>query len=106
MAEQLNLDEVVRILKDKGIDAYVEQTGGGTATIFAGNQFIDGYGTNRYQACAGPGWFEGPNFTEARADTSEFYVGPDDDGVAEPVDADASWDEARAAEAIAAVVAR
>ena len=65
--------------------AYVEYTGGGTATIYAGPKFINpeddpGYG-ERYTLIAGPGWFEGEI---GKVSLEEFYYGPDDDGFAEP----------------------
>lgn len=74
----INMDNVVAVLRDRGYDAYVEQTGG-CATIFAGDQLTideaDGYA--RWSAKAGPGWFEAPSWTFARASTAEFYVGYD-----------------------------
>jgi hypothetical protein len=77
----INLDKIVEILKAQGIPAYVEQTGGGCATIFAGVKFFDpGDGYDRYPAVAGPGWFEGPDYTEARACHEEFSIGWDDSG--------------------------
>lgn len=105
----IDMDRVVELVRRADTFAYVEQTGGGTATIFAGpvacgfcNQDApegvgpfgtrlpwdgcpvgyDGQGGDhdwRYAACAGPGWFEGPNWTTARGDKRDFYIGPDDD---------------------------
>ncbi len=101
---EINLEQVCDILRDKyGVTSYVEQTGGGCATIYAGpRREVDG--ESRYAASAGPGWFAGPGWINGRAHTDEFYVGPDDDGESEYVSAQDDWDEAKAAEAIAAVI--
>jgi hypothetical protein len=73
----IDLDLVVSYLKRADIFAYVEQTGGGTATIYAGPTHMeDGYG-KRFAAIAGPGWFEGPAWTGGRGYMDDFYVGPD-----------------------------
>lgn len=86
--KDINLDEVVRLLQaEHGIaNAYVEQTGGGCATIYAGPQHTDGNGDQRYAVAAGPGWFAGPGFTVARATPADFYIGPDDDGESEVIE--------------------
>jgi hypothetical protein len=114
----IDLDEVVRILKDEHqVPAYVEQTGGGTATIYAGWWFmnqepqyrwedgeriqVDAESVPRFPAIAGPGWFEGPGWTKGRATVDDFYIGPDDDGEADPVTATRDWTERDAAAAIA-----
>lgn len=76
----IDLDAVVAILNHRGHFAYVEQTGGGCATIYAGPQFHDDEGYKRYAAVAGPGWFNGPGWTLAAADCRDFYIGADDDG--------------------------
>src|SRR6187397_1123417 len=92
----LNLDLVVHILSEAyNVPASVDQTGGGVATIMAGTPMPDDNGDERYQACAGPGWFlqhptrtaEGLTgwFAQGRADNTDFYIGPDDDGQAEPI---------------------
>jgi hypothetical protein len=60
-----------------GIPAYVEHTGGGVATIYAGKPDDAG----RYAACAGPGTFAHRFYGGAHVgDSADFYVGPDDDG--------------------------
>lgn len=78
---EVDMDKIVSIVRDDyGIPAYVEQTGGGTATIYAGpTHHEDGWGT-RHAAAAGPGWFAGPHWTKGRGIVSDFFVGPDDDG--------------------------
>lgn len=80
----VDLEHVCRLLAAEGIPAYVEQTGGGVATIYAGQPREDEDRGHRYPVIAGPGWFEGPDWTEGRADTRELYVGPDDDGEVTP----------------------
>jgi hypothetical protein len=89
MGKVLHLGKVTEALREQGIPAYVEQTGGGVATIYAGESFerqepryvwrpvtgdegpdaivsdgkvriLDGTTTEtRYPCIAGPGWFEG-----------------------------------------------
>jgi len=82
---ELNMDQITSILNRYGVPAYVEQTGGGCATIYAGTAYPDDKGQDRYDAVAGPGWFDGPGFTLPRAETEEFYIGLDDDGESDPV---------------------
>jgi hypothetical protein len=86
----IDMNAIVADLVRRGIPAYVEQTGGGAATIYAGTPWHEeGYG-DRYPATAGPGQYM---FGGARpvADLRDFYIGPDDDGdtlpPAVPVDA-------------------
>jgi hypothetical protein len=87
-----DLDAVEVLLRDKHgmTDAYVEHTGGGTATLFGGGQRRDEHGDLRWGICAGPGWFDPPMGTpggcRSYATLDEFYVGPDDDG-------DTPWSE-------------
>jgi len=101
----IDLDKVCRILKSRyNVASYVEQTGGGCATIYAGARIPDGDGEERFQACAGPGWFEGPGWSNGRANTADLSVGPDDDGQADPVVADPDWDEQRVALEIVKVI--
>lgn len=76
----LNMDRVVELLKAKGVSAYVEQTGGGVATIFAGPSYEEpDYGT-RYAACAGPGTYGWRPEDASMGHTDEFCVGADDYG--------------------------
>lgn len=83
---EINFDRVVEILRTThSVTAYVEQTGGGTATIYAGpTREEEDWGT-RYAAVAGPGWFAGPGWTEGRGIAEDFYIGPDDEGYEMPV---------------------
>lgn len=85
MTSTIDMDAVADLLNVAGVAAYVEQTGGGCATIYAGPTHTDEHGDERYAVVAGPGWFDGPAWTCARAAVGDFYIGPDDDG--ENVDA-------------------
>jgi hypothetical protein len=77
-------DEVVRILAERGIEATVAQTGGGTATLFAGPMHVYAKGDPTMDgvefaaAAAGPGWFEGPAWTRSKFSTAELSIGHDD----------------------------
>lgn len=74
----IDFDAVCVELHKMGHKAYVEQSGGGTATIYAGEPFpFDGDVT--YPALAGPGWFDGPNWTLGRGVCGDLYIGPGDD---------------------------
>jgi hypothetical protein len=75
----VEFDEVVRRLEAEGITAYVEQTGGGTATIYVGEATEDEHGDRRFPCAVGPGWFEGPGWTLGRGHNHDLYVGPDND---------------------------
>lgn len=79
---RISMDKVCQYLQRAGIKAYVEQTGGGTATIYAGTMGTD----MRWPAVAGPGWFNGVGFTEAEGDSDDFYIGADDDGESAAID--------------------
>lgn len=101
---KVDMDKVCDILKERGIPAYVEQTGGGCATVYAGEPWDEEGWGKRYPALAGPGWFEGPGWTNARGDTDDFCIGLDDDGVGEFTMAEKVWDEARIADEVARYV--
>jgi hypothetical protein len=75
----VDLARVAEILNARGVEAFVEQTGGNVATLFAGPERDgpDDWGKVRSAAC-GPGWFEGPDWTLPRADWAELNVGVDD----------------------------
>jgi hypothetical protein len=74
----LDLDRIAEHIRERGFRAYVEQTGGGVATIYAGND-------THYLAAAGPGWFSGPNWTKPLAHTSDFSIGLMDEEDGDPV---------------------
>lgn len=73
--DTFDMDELTTLLVRRGVSAYVQQTGGGCATVYIGN-IINDY----YEMAAGPGWFNGPAWTLPRARWGDFYYGPDDDG--------------------------
>jgi hypothetical protein len=104
---ELDLDEIVTVLREEhDVEAHVEQTGIGRATIYAGTptrvectctrtenvtphddtcQVPARGGDLIYPACAGPGTF-GWGARPSTASLSEFYVGADDQGMTNPVD--------------------
>ena len=74
----IDMSEIAALVQRAGVKCIVEQTGGGVATIFAGEEIEPG----RYQAAMGPGWFEGHNgnrHINPRAWDTDCYVGPDND---------------------------
>jgi len=77
---ELDMDRIADLVSKAGVFAYVEQTGGGCATIYAGTLFKDEHDEERYPVAAGPGVFTGPNWTKPRGLVGDFYIGPDDDG--------------------------
>lgn len=105
MTQTVDMDAVVAALKARGFTAYVEQTGGGTATIYAGPTYYDpDEQYDRYAAAAGPGWFEGFGWTIARGNLADFALGHDDNGFTDPI-IPTTNDPERIAELIARVVA-
>jgi hypothetical protein len=80
MAE-LDMEKIVSLVKAQGVPAFVQQTGGGVATIYAGATRAEGE-DEYFAVAAGPGWFSGPRWSEARGDDEDFCVGPDNDGSA------------------------
>lgn len=87
----LDLDRIVVLLREQHHieNAYVEQTGGGVAAIYAGPKRPDPEGRPgidfRYAAVAGPGSY-GWGVKASTAALEEFYVGPDDQGDETPVE--------------------
>ena len=72
-ASTLNLETLATLVTERGFGAYVEQTGGGCATLIV-------YGSDGTDLVyAGPGWFEGPGWTEGRADWEDFNWGTDEE---------------------------
>lgn len=80
----VSFDKLVSKLHKLGIPAYVEQTGGGCATVYVGTPFEDESGDLRYPVLVGPGWFASPGWRNGFGDTAELAVGPDDDGESDP----------------------
>ncbi len=106
--DYIDMDAIVERVQDAGHFAYVEQTGGGCATIYAGLHRVRSFegetlydGEKRYDAAAGPGWFEGPGWTKGRGSLHDFSVSRDDFG---EYDSITCYDEDGAVEAILAVI--
>jgi hypothetical protein len=106
MTDELDLDWFVNLLHAGDIPAFIEQTGGGCATVYAGVPYRDADSRVRYPCVAGPGWFEGRRWTQGRASVDEFTVGPDDDGDTTPYYATEADDEVTLAAVIAQMAAR
>jgi hypothetical protein len=72
MSYDIDLDKVVALLRQDGVDAYVEMTGGGIATIFAGptRPMPEDPEFREYAACAGPG-----SYSDHSASLYDFVVG-------------------------------
>ena len=83
---KFSMDAVVASLRAAGHKAYVQQTGGGCATIYAGENYLDAAGHPRYQILAGPGRYSWDSTKDSIADTDDFYLGPDDDGDSGDID--------------------
>jgi hypothetical protein len=85
----VSLDRIAQILIEKGVaKAFVDQTGGGVATLFAGEGGTDSAGDERYALIAGPGYFAGPGWSNARVAVcanNDFGYGPNDDGESAPL---------------------
>jgi hypothetical protein len=76
----IDFDALAALITNLGHTAIVEQTGGGVATIMVGE-----YNTHdRALVAAGPGWFNGPAWTQGRGSFDEFFWGRDDDGESTP----------------------
>lgn len=102
----IDMEAVADELRRRGVHSYVEQTGGGVATIYAGPQHEEpGWGT-RWACLAGPGWFDGPLWTLPVGDLGDFYVGPDDDGETEPLRTKREHTVADVADLIESVIRR
>jgi len=106
----IDMDDLCAQIKTVAGDAFhvrVEQTGGGCATlmIFDGapeywttetNQYGNTYERftgKRALVLAGPGSFDGPNWTEPTALVGEFCYGMDDDGDIRPVGVEEGYDD-------------
>ena len=76
---EVNFERIVAAVKDRGIFAYTEHTGGGCATIYAGPQHTDPQDGEQYWAVAvGAGYFEGGSLQgDGIGDTRDLVVGFD-----------------------------
>ncbi len=101
----LNFDAIVSYLENAGFLAYVEQTGGGVATIYAASRSLkDANGHDHYGFAAGPGSFAGPGWTNAHGHTDDFYLGANDTGDSVFVSCVGMADERAVADAFIAVM--
>jgi hypothetical protein len=76
----LNLDTLAELIRQRGLKAAIEHTGGGCATIYVGEPDTDGF----YLVAAGAGHFDGANWTDPRAYWGDFCWGLDDEGMTQP----------------------
>lgn len=81
---ELDLNEVVRLVRGADVLAFVGHSGGGNATIYAGERHPDEHGEPLWTACAGPGEFlpdpeTGRHWAFGRASLSDFHIGPEGD---------------------------
>jgi hypothetical protein len=75
------MDHLAKLLRNMGhTSAYVESTGGNTATLYVGPTHRDQHGDPRYAAVAGPGAFYGEGMSDPYGVPDDFYVSADDDG--------------------------
>lgn len=104
----IDLDKVVgfarEFLDDPTITCYVEQTGGGCATIYLGDTYDFREGImgaawspqnpiGEYRpVLAGTGWFDQPGYSGGRADPSDFSIGYDQDLQSHPNYCIDGWD--------------
>jgi hypothetical protein len=76
--DRIDMFRLAAMIRDRGVSAYVEHTGGGCATILAGDTYTDMRGDVRHAVEAGPGVF--PTHTTAYGTRDDFWIGPDNDG--------------------------
>lgn len=81
----LNMDTIVELINRQGVWAIVDQTGGGCATIHAGDHTSTRDGAPIYTAVAGPGTY-GWNQRPSMGNTGEFTISTDDQGETKGVD--------------------
>lgn len=77
----ISLADVVTALSQRGLPAYVENTGGGCQTIMVGYDHPRDHGAPPFEAVVGPGWLVVDAVVEGdrvpMADTSDLSVGYD-----------------------------
>ena len=100
----LDLDRIAELLRERGVAAQVEQTGGGTATLYADPAGGPAHPYARHAVAVGPGFFAGPGFTCARAFREGLAIGPDDDGEVTPLETPAGASEADVAAIVQALI--
>lgn len=79
-----SMDELVDLIEARGVSAYVQQTGGGTATIYMGDEMPElNCGDDdcpHYVLAAGPGVFSWNADEPSIGTFGDFCYGPDDHG--------------------------
>lgn len=75
MTTELNLDFIAELVAKMGVPAEVHMTGGGVATLFAGEPDDNGY----YPAVLGPGTYSAKAAGHSTIDLVESFLGLDGD---------------------------
>jgi hypothetical protein len=78
--DAFDMNAVCELVHRADVAAYVEHTGGGCATIYAGASRLDSHGDRRWAAVGGPGTFNHRDVDRHVGWFGDFYIGPDDDG--------------------------
>lgn len=73
--ETLSLESIAAEFNAAGVPAYVAQSGGGCATVYVGPWYRDAEGDQIPAWMVGPGWFDGPNETQANCWRDEVSFG-------------------------------
>jgi hypothetical protein len=76
-ANRISLHRLADLIRERGIPAHVDNSGGGEPVLYAGEPYMTMSGEQRYAIAAGPGMNVGDH---AYAASYEFSAGPDDDG--------------------------
>src|SRR5262245_23493599 len=83
-ADEITEEQVLAIIREvlPEAPAHVDQTGGGTATVFIGTPRTEPDYGERYWLGIGPGWCASRHWRagEGRFQLGDLYVGPDDCG--------------------------
>lgn len=75
-SQDFRMNELVAMLKERGIEAQIWHTGGGCATLYVGELLADDDDNgSRYVACVGPGYFD----ADPVGHWDELWIGADDD---------------------------
>lgn len=100
----LSLDAVALEIQLRGHFAFVDMTGGGCATVFAGEKRTDIFGDERYAVQLGAGHFEGPGWTNAVGWVEEMSFSKDDGGLSESFLIEEGWNEVDVAVAVVRLI--
>lgn len=74
---RISLHRLAVLLRERGIAAHVDNSGGGEPVLYAGEPYTTMSGDQRHAVAAGPGMYVGDH---AYADSYDFSASPDDDG--------------------------